>query len=345
MKLDTSYDIPYLAGYSKDGTTIYIDKDVPRTFLQGDKRGSTYKYLLIHERKEKALMDAKGYNYQLAHQEALQAEREAVEADGFDWAAYNGFMETWIKKTGDKRLRNVPGDLDLKPYHDSRDVETMKHIEQAAAKRLSKSAQKELDALRSRLDMLNEAMRRVPSMPKKREMKAEAQRIKDRMTQIKKETASSETASTWPKDFFTVMVKVSTTQESESPFSEKGATVTIRGHYDASSVDEGTMKSRPVPVVKHTRDIVKHDLTVQVYHPTKSDLSFRDTDKILAHTDLVGSIARKAAKQIGIKFAPDGKAFLASAKKGNPTVTVIPHPAHGFEVVLTQDAEQKAWKK
>ena len=31
-KLDRSHDIPYLAGYSRDGHTIYIDRHMPRTF-------------------------------------------------------------------------------------------------------------------------------------------------------------------------------------------------------------------------------------------------------------------------------------------------------------------------
>ena len=32
-KLDRSHDIPYLAGYSLDGKTIYIDRHLPRSFL------------------------------------------------------------------------------------------------------------------------------------------------------------------------------------------------------------------------------------------------------------------------------------------------------------------------
>ena len=32
-KLDRKHDVPYLAGYSRDGRTIYIDKDLPKSFV------------------------------------------------------------------------------------------------------------------------------------------------------------------------------------------------------------------------------------------------------------------------------------------------------------------------
>ena len=31
-KLDRRHDVPYLAGYSEDGKTIYIDRHMPRSF-------------------------------------------------------------------------------------------------------------------------------------------------------------------------------------------------------------------------------------------------------------------------------------------------------------------------
>ena len=31
-KLDRDHDIPYLAGYSKNGKTIYIDRHMPKSF-------------------------------------------------------------------------------------------------------------------------------------------------------------------------------------------------------------------------------------------------------------------------------------------------------------------------
>jgi hypothetical protein len=44
VKVRYDHDIPYLAGYSRDGKTIYIDRHVPRTMMDGgrhrDHRGS-----------------------------------------------------------------------------------------------------------------------------------------------------------------------------------------------------------------------------------------------------------------------------------------------------------------
>ena len=38
-KLDRDHDIPYLAGYSKNGKTIYIDRHMPKSFSFG-RRGA-----------------------------------------------------------------------------------------------------------------------------------------------------------------------------------------------------------------------------------------------------------------------------------------------------------------
>ena len=36
-KLDRAHDVPYLAGYSLDGKTIYIDRHMPRAFEEAIK--------------------------------------------------------------------------------------------------------------------------------------------------------------------------------------------------------------------------------------------------------------------------------------------------------------------
>lgn len=61
----------------------------------------------------------------------------------------------------------------------------MLHIERSASKRLSKSKKQEIDSINERLDVLLESMRRVTSMPKKQEMKAEVQRLKERLKELK----------------------------------------------------------------------------------------------------------------------------------------------------------------
>ena len=38
MKVNHKYDVPYVAGYSADGRTIYIDRDLTKTFAYDGKR-------------------------------------------------------------------------------------------------------------------------------------------------------------------------------------------------------------------------------------------------------------------------------------------------------------------
>jgi hypothetical protein len=57
-KVDHSYDIPYIAGYSKDARTIYIDRHLPRSFRSWTSRVYVTPFLLTHEIVEKALLFA-----------------------------------------------------------------------------------------------------------------------------------------------------------------------------------------------------------------------------------------------------------------------------------------------
>src|SRR5712691_2023601 len=55
--LDRKHDIPYLAGYSKDGKTIYIDRHMPSSFRYDGRDINTDRYLILHEEVEKTLID------------------------------------------------------------------------------------------------------------------------------------------------------------------------------------------------------------------------------------------------------------------------------------------------
>ena len=48
-KLDRAHDVPYLAGYSLDGKTIYIDRHMPRAFRFGGRSIETDRFLILHE--------------------------------------------------------------------------------------------------------------------------------------------------------------------------------------------------------------------------------------------------------------------------------------------------------
>jgi hypothetical protein len=132
-RLDRSHDIPYLAGYSRDGRTIYIDKDLPGSFSAGGTRVRVDRFLILHEAVEKALLDTLGLHYQHAHQIALRAEQAAVRAAGVSWRQYDRFMARYIKEADDV-IDRLPPDLDIKPYRDEHDVKLLKRMRAEAAR-------------------------------------------------------------------------------------------------------------------------------------------------------------------------------------------------------------------
>ncbi|MFL5050798.1 MAG: hypothetical protein ACJ8D4_11855 [Xanthobacteraceae bacterium] len=133
-KLDRDHDIPYLAGYSQDGKTIYIDRHMPRSFTYRGRTIETDRYLILHEEVEKTLIDQLGLHYLHAHQVATRAEQAAVRAAGVTWRAYDRFMQKHVKRIGDERLSRVPADLDLKPYRDEHDLDLLRRMSEAVEK-------------------------------------------------------------------------------------------------------------------------------------------------------------------------------------------------------------------
>src|SRR5712691_10832468 len=91
--LDRKHDIPYLAGYSLDGNTIYIDRHMPQSFKFRGRVIETDRFLLLHEEVEKTLIDRLGLHYLHAHQIATRAA-------GVPWRAYDRFMQKYVKRLG-----------------------------------------------------------------------------------------------------------------------------------------------------------------------------------------------------------------------------------------------------
>jgi hypothetical protein len=149
-KLDRDHDIPYLAGYSMDGKTIYIDRHLPTSFEYRGRTIEVDRFLIMHEEIEKTLIDQLGLHYLHAHQIATRAEEAAVRAERISWRAYDRFMQKYVKSVGDERLKKVPKDLDLKPYRDYHDWDLMQRMEKAIdAGRLpaaSKTLRREIEA-------------------------------------------------------------------------------------------------------------------------------------------------------------------------------------------------------
>jgi hypothetical protein len=127
-KINRNHDIPYLAGYSNDGKTIYIDRHMPAVWKYRGREIDTDRYLILHEEVEKTLIDQLGLHYLHAHQIATRAEQAAVRAAGITWRDYDRFMQKYVKAIGDERLTKVPADLDLKPYRDEHDYDLLKRM-------------------------------------------------------------------------------------------------------------------------------------------------------------------------------------------------------------------------
>jgi hypothetical protein len=119
---------PYLAGYSKDGKTIYIDRHMPSSLRYDGWDVNTDRYLILHEEVEKTLIDQLNLHYLHAHQIAIRAEQAAVRAAGVRWRDYDRFMQKYVKRIGDERLTKVPADLDLKFYRDEHDYNLVQRM-------------------------------------------------------------------------------------------------------------------------------------------------------------------------------------------------------------------------
>jgi hypothetical protein len=146
----TRWDIPYLAGYSQDGGTIYIDRDL-EDWMWLDKRVIPDRFLILHEHVEKSLID--GINeglgnergmllallhmtgsadaiYYHTHGVATAIEEYAVKLQYgvVGLASYNKFMLTQVKHAESERILRVPDDLDMTPYLSSEDAEDRRLI-------------------------------------------------------------------------------------------------------------------------------------------------------------------------------------------------------------------------
>jgi hypothetical protein len=103
VKLDRRHDIPYLAGYSRNGKTIYIDRHMPKRFTFRGRRINTDRFLTLHEAVEKALIDQLGLRYLHAHQIATRAEQAAVRASGVTWQRMTALCRNLLNGLGMKR--------------------------------------------------------------------------------------------------------------------------------------------------------------------------------------------------------------------------------------------------
>ena len=77
-----AYDVPYIAGYSEDGNTVFIDRHLPRSFRWLLQTVRVKPFLLTHEIVEKALLDQLRLHYLHARPPTRPARRASRRAGG-----------------------------------------------------------------------------------------------------------------------------------------------------------------------------------------------------------------------------------------------------------------------
>ncbi|MCL4374020.1 MAG: hypothetical protein M1360_04505 [Candidatus Marsarchaeota archaeon] len=131
IKVNSDYDIKYTGGYSKDGKTIYIDRDLPKAIaIEGKTIDLVMSIAIHHELVEKWLIDD-AYDYQYAHTIATKIEREYVESLGIKWESYDSAVGNELRRIFSKRLSKSPRDLDLSPYVATNDQDALKEIRES----------------------------------------------------------------------------------------------------------------------------------------------------------------------------------------------------------------------
>ena len=120
--VDRTFDIPFIAGYNRDASKVFIDRHMPRLIkLYLDGRYieiDPTRTLIEHEHTEKSLIDALGYDYERAHKVATAAERRLfLKLFGPSlWSVYQAKFDQYAKNDEHEKLVRVPQDLDLTPY-------------------------------------------------------------------------------------------------------------------------------------------------------------------------------------------------------------------------------------
>ncbi len=139
FEIITDCDMPYLAGYSKDGMKRWVDRDFHAEgqpvgtveidgkmvdclpFLVGDPEANDPVARGGHEGIEKAMEVYRDKNiktmpsYDYRHEVATGAERRLVVAAGIKWNSYEKALKPFIKSDETKNLEKVPSDLDQTP--------------------------------------------------------------------------------------------------------------------------------------------------------------------------------------------------------------------------------------
>lgn len=139
IKINHLYDVPYIAGYSKNGKIVYIDRRLPlfmRLKNRKHKRINITKFLVLHEVVEKAIIQEVGHiHYEYAHEIASIAEKKAILLEKISLKHYDQFIQKYAKLIEKEKITKPPPDLDLKPYRDEKDFKQLKELLKNRTKR------------------------------------------------------------------------------------------------------------------------------------------------------------------------------------------------------------------
>jgi hypothetical protein len=124
-QIDRSCDVPYVAGYSINGRTVFVDRHFKKMMGKIDVEP----YIFVHEKCEKALIDTFGLKYQDAHHIATHLERMTIARDGINWDRYEKFVINQYKHIGHEKIQKIPHNLDLTPYKDEKDFKLLRQLQ------------------------------------------------------------------------------------------------------------------------------------------------------------------------------------------------------------------------
>lgn len=146
VRIDRSYDVPYVGSCNLAGDVVYIDYELPQHLTSKGVRYDIDRYIVMHEVIEMLLEHHLKFSYRDAHQIATQAERALVISDGLSWVVYSRFCSQWGAKIGGRRnYPNSPPDIDLQPEIDCGDGTVLKQMgkTKAAAKQRARRREKD----------------------------------------------------------------------------------------------------------------------------------------------------------------------------------------------------------
>lgn len=115
-RVDRSFDIPNVWGFSKDDATVYIDRDCPDEWKDSGDSHKIDLFLLTRASAVAAYSRVIRGSYQDADAVGAWLERRSIQNGGLLWGDWRKFVDSLSKHSGSPDIQRLPLDLDLRPY-------------------------------------------------------------------------------------------------------------------------------------------------------------------------------------------------------------------------------------